>query len=545
MKKNKKTVKMLCVFLVAILGLSTFSGCGKSTTSSKNGIDLSNEPVMTENTMPISEEGITLTLWTPNTSQGYVKSFNDFAAFKEIAKRSGVSIDFIHPTGTAREQFNIMLASGDCPDIICYYISDSDGKKFLNEGAILGLSDYIDKWAPNFKKVLEENPTAKKLLMNKSEEIFMFPKIIDDERFLAYDGYFIRKDWLDAVGLDIPKTIDEWEKVLKAFRDTDLNGNGKKDEVPFSTCVSGFMYEQAFLSGFGMPKYDYFIDQDTGKVTHSILQPEFKEFMTTISRWYKEGLINPNYITATTDELDSLMLNNQLGAVYIDNNNSLPKYMVNNPDAELVAVPFPVDANGKAHHPSTGSITTVGSYGAVITSSCKNVKEAVRFLDYLYSKEASDLMYWGVEGESYTVGDDGKYQYTDAILKNPDGKTPYEAICKYMTNTGFVGLHQYESMVGLESNLPEKIKKVKNDSVNYSLQTDKSAFLLSSPKTAEEEKEIARIDGDLSTFLSEFFTRFMLGTEPMSKYDSYVEQAKSIGLLEKIEILQKAHDRAK
>lgn len=540
----KKTVKKLCVLLAVIISLSALTACNNTKKTSKTEIDLSNEAVITGNDLPISEEGITLTLWTPNSSQGYVKSYNDFEAFKEIAKRTGVTIDFVHPTGTAREQFNIMMASGDATDLIYYYIGDLEGKKLVQEGSVHGLSKYIEKWAPNFRTLLEENPSVAKQMRNKSDDIFMFPKIIDDEKFLAYDGFFIRKDWLDAVGLDVPKTIEDWEKVLTAFRDNDLNGNGKKDEVPFSTTVSGLMYEDAFASAFGMPSYGYYIDPETGKITHSILQPELKDFFATISRWYKEGLINPNYITATTDELDALMLNNQLGAVYIDNNNSLPKYMLNNPDAELVAVPYPVDKNGKSYHPNSGTTSTVTTEGALVTSSCKNVKEAVRFLDYLYSKEASDLIYWGIEGESYTVDEQGNYKYTDAILKNPDGKTPYEAICKYMTNTGFAGMHQYKSMLGLETSLTDKVRKVKNDSVNYSLQTDKSASLLSLPTTLDEDKEIQKIDGDLTTYLSEIFPKFLLGIEPISNFDACAEQAKKLGINDRIAIMQKAYDRA-
>lgn len=540
----KKTAKKMCILLSAVLALSAFSGCGKTANSTKTEIDISNEAVITENDLPISEDGITLSIWTTNSSQGYVKSFNDFESFKKIAEKTGVTFDFVHPTGTAREQLNIMLASGDCTDIVHYYFDDNTGKKLVNEGTVHGLSAYIEKWAPNFRKVLEENPSVAAQMKNKSENIYMFPEIIDNEKFLAYDGYFIRKDWLDKVGLDIPKTIEDWEKVLIAFRDNDLNGNGQKDEVPFSTTVAGLMYEDAFVSAFGIPSYGYFIDPETKKISHTILEPELKEFLTTMSRWYAEGLLNPNYITATTDELDALMLNNQLGAVYIDNNNSLPKYMLNNPEAELAAVPFPVDKNGKSYHPNSGPAATVTTKGAMITSNCKNVKEAVRALDYLYSKEASDLMYWGVEGESYTKDADGKYKFTDSILKNPDGKTPYEAICKYMTNTGFVGMHQYESMVGLEADLSENVKKVKAESVSYSLATDKSAALLSIPTTLEEDKKIASIDGDLTTYLSEIFPKFMLGTEPMDSFDSCVEMAKKLGITERIEIMQAAYDRA-
>ena len=538
--------KKICTVLAGVLALTVLAGCGNNEKKVNNlsTDDIANLEVVEETKLPISEEEITIDVWTKNRSQGYVKSFNEFEAFHEIAKLTNVNLNFIHPTGNTEEQLNIMLSSGDYPDVIYHYWTTTAGKKLIKDGVGFDLKPYIEKIGPNFRKILQQ-PEYKRTFDSISDQIYSMPIVFDNAKFNAYNGFFIRKDWLDKLGLDIPETIAEWEVVLKAFRDNDMNGNGDTtDEVPFATLKDGVMYRYAFASGFGAMDMLYHLDQSNPKkVTHAVLTPQFKDYVTNMARWYKDGLIYNNYISATQNEIDSLMLNDSLGAIFVDNNNALPKYMEMKPDMELVAVPYPKNANGETYYPRPSvDDLRVASNGAAITTKCKYPIEAIKYFDFLYSKQASDLMYWGVKGESYTVDEDGNYKFTDMILNNPDGKVPYEAICKYMTNQGFTGLHQYESMVGLETKLSPKFKKVKEESVASIMEMDQSRSLSNVPTTIEEDKLVSSYE-DLTTYLSTMFDKFIIGAEPIENYDAFVEKCKKLGIEEIIKIKQQAYDR--
>lgn len=528
-------MKKFLLCLMALVLTVTAAGCQKK--QSNVEIDMSNEEVLTETRLPISEEGVTLTIWGENRSQGYVKSYNDFEAYKILADKTGVTLDFKHPTGSATEQLGVMLASGDLTDII--YTGWRGRKTEVENGIFLTLNEQIEKWAPNFRKVLEDPAYSDIYYGVYGDKAVAFPMLADDERFLCFNGYFIRQDWLDKVGLEVPTTIEEWETVLKAFRDTDLNGNGEKDEIGFSTLAEMTVGNAVFMQAFDILGYNYYLSPTTGKITHGVLEPGFKDYITTMNRWYTEGLINDNYLNTQGKELDAMVLNNQVGSFHVDNNNSMPKYMQSNPDMDLVAVPFPLSSDGKQYS-SIGPL--VRTWGAFITNKCKNVKEAVQYFDYFYAPETSDLMNWGVEGDSYTV-ENGEKKFTDTIMKDPDGKTPYEAICKYMTNTGFVGFNQYKAAAGLEANLSDKAKAVKADSVAYMANADKSMVLGDIPTTLEEDKKSAELSADLGTYLSEMYSKFIMGVEPLDKLDSFIEQAKQLGLEEIIKIKQTAYDR--
>lgn len=125
-------------------------------------------------------------------------------------------------------EFNIMLTNSPLPDIV------QGDKNRINESAVEGafipLDELIDQYAPNIKRVLEEHPEYVAGSAASDGKLYFIPNLYEGR---ASMGFYIRKDWLDRLGLSIPTTVDELYEVLKAFREQDPNGNGRKDEVPY------------------------------------------------------------------------------------------------------------------------------------------------------------------------------------------------------------------------------------------------------------------------------------------------------------------------
>lgn len=533
----KKMKRMLALCLTMCLIVAAMAGCGKKESAST---DASSMEALTENTLPITTEDITLDVWVKNSSQGYATGYEDYKVIDEIEKRTGIKLNFIHPVGSAQEQLNIMKASGDLPDIIIYYFSPNGILGDVEAGTYLDLKEYVDKFAPNFKRRVEENERFQKGMKNMGDVIGYLPMLVDDPAYNAYNGYFIRQDWLEQVGMDIPETIEEWEKVLTAFRDNKL-GDGKT--VPFATIADGSMPYEIFASAFGLSNIvtTSRIDKD-GNVTHNVLQPGYKEYLVTMNRWYKEGLIDPNFLAGSVKQCDSMMLNGELGSIYIDNNNDIPKYMSTNPDLNLVAVPYPKAADGSCVSPVGNA--DLSSLGFVITGGCEHPVEAMRFIDYLYSEEASDLLNWGIEGETYEVDADGNKHFTDYVLNNAEGKSPTEAFAsKYFCRGAMWGVTQYSAMRGLEENFSEEIKKQREQSIQYSMKTNKELIVTSFVLTEEERDEISRKGTEVNTYITEMHQKFILGKEPLSNFDKFVENVKKMGLTDILKIYQGAYDR--
>ena len=216
-----------------------------------------------------------------------------------------------------------------------------------------------------------------------------------------------------------------------------------------------------------------------------------------------------------------------------------------NPDMKLAAAPYVPSSDGKTYYSYANVKKGVRDRGTLITSQCKHVKEAVRYLDYFYSDECATLMNWGVEGDTYGVDENGNKYFLDSIMKNPEGKTPYEAICKYMTNTGFTGFNSSLASQALEANFSDSIKKVKEDSVNYARATEKDWLMDLIPTTYAEDAEISSYSNDLTTYLDEMYNKFIMGLEPLDNYDEFVEKAKQLGIEKIIAIYQTSQDRIK
>src|SRR5260221_13928872 len=355
-----------------------------------------------------------------------LKSYNDMLCYQEIEKRTGVHIDFQHISDAGAqntEQFNLLIASGQYPDMIEWdWLNAAGGpNKYIKDGVIIKLNDLVDKNAPNLKKILDANPAWRKEVVTDDGSLYCFPFLRGDIALKVFQGPIIRKDWLDKVGMPVPTTIDEWHAMLLAFKTKDPNGKG--DEVPFTSSLygiplEGFRLAHAFIGAWGIAMEWY---QENGVVKFGMMQPEFKEFLTVMAQWYKEGLYDVDFPTMNQKLEDAKATGNQLGSFIQNTGGGIGKYMglmkSKDPNFKLVAQPYPVLKSGDKRILGRRDTTYPGP-GLAISSACKNPDDAVKWADFAYSDEGHMLFNFGVEGDTYTLVN-GYPKYTDKVMKDP------------------------------------------------------------------------------------------------------------------------------
>ena len=539
-------IKALAIMVSLLLVSSVSTGCGgkKATDSTSN-----NTTVTEVNTLPIVKTPITLKIFAVNYQTALVKSYGDIEGFKAISEKTGINLEWIHPAGTGTEQFNVMIASGDYPDII-FWNYDTSISKYIDDKVGIKLNDYLDKYAPNFNKILEQNPTIKKQITLDDGTIPKFPQIDLNEKRLNYRGFQMRQDWLDKVNMKAPVTMDDWYKVLKAFKEADLNGNGKSDEIPYAfegvapngNTISGL---EPFAGAWGL-RTTFYKNPKTGKITYGYLEPGMKDFLTTMNKWYTEGLIDPEYITVDRKTIDKKVLNNTVGsywgtATYMNGYHQLMNSK--DPKFSITAIQFPTGVAGKAYHTVDQAIRLVSGFGGMVTSTSKHPVEAVRFCDYLYSEAGLNYQNWGIEGKSYTV-ENGKKKLTDEILKNPDGKLPGQAMIKYANNSnGFMKVMDYDLTQALDVNLPDYVKKPADEAKVAWSKADMSLLMPTLNLTGEENAKYTTIMSEVNTLVNEKISKFIMGVEPISNYDDFVKGLKKMGIEDALKIQQAAYDR--
>jgi len=403
----------------------------------------------------------------------------------------------------------------------------------------LRLNELIDEFAPNFKKFLDENPEIAKTIKTDNGSIYGFPFIRGDQQLTINYGAIMRKDWLDKLNLQPPETIDEWETVLTAFRDGDPNGNGKKDEIPFLLNwghVRNHSYNN-MIGAWGIAAEFY---QVNGKVQFGMIQPEFKEFIETMHRWYQNGLIDPDFAITSRELQDARMTNHELGTVHSWAGSGLGAYlnlMKDDPEFKLVGVQPPSLRKGEISPLAQTGSQFVPTYIAAVTTSAKEPEKIVSWLDFAYGPEGHMLFNFGVEGLTYEMKN-GYPTYTDLIMNNPNGLPVAQAMASHFRASWggpFIqDMRYYEQYASSEEQ--------KQAIANWAKAKNEIAMPMVT-LTAEENQVLSRVMSDVRTYADEIVIKMIMGAEPIDNFDKFVSAIKSFGIEEAIAVQQAALDR--
>ncbi len=542
--KNKKISAILSTALV----VSMIAGCGNtpvaSTETNKTSESVATETTATETTTeeefsyPIAEGG-KLSYWCGiNSNWGAnFATLGDTEFAKALQEQTGVTIEFMHPaSGQDTTEFNLMVTEGNFPDLLQRnFVSYSGGpEKAIDDGIIIPLNDIIDQYCPNLKAFLEANPDIDKMVKTDEGTYYTFPFVYETAELGVTQGLYLREDWLNELGLDVPENMDDWHEVLTAFKEK------KGAEAPL--CVSwSSLNASTFLSAFDIGGRTWHLGEG-GKVQYGALMDEYKEFLMTMKQWYDEGLIDMDMASLKNDQVTAKMTNGMAGASYGFAASGMQALIQAgkqvDPNYSLVAAPVPGLTEGDKPTMSPALTLKYTGIGVSISTDCENVELAARLMDYGYSEEGRLLYNYGIEGESYEMVN-GVPTYTDTVLKNEDGWTIGQAMSKYALaccNGPFVQEFNYLKQYYSEPNV-----SVAPEVWNVEGAADhKNPPVTATPEEAEER---ATIETDLNTYVNEMILKFVLGEESFDNWDNYIKTAKDFGLERALELRQAAVDR--
>ncbi len=531
-QKTKRAASVLAAAALCAVSLMSGGCAKKNQTTSGNTVEYPADGVY-----PMKCDD-TLSMWIElnATMSTLVSNFGETEIAQQLEKETGVKIEYMHPAaGSAAEQFNLLLTSDDMPDIMAGNWYTYGGQKALDEGILVCLNDVMDKWAPNYQKVLADMPNVDSMLKTDSGKYYSFGFIREDKALGVYAGPILRADWLKKLNLEVPETIDEWETMLTAFKDQ------LHVESPLMVAQNANAFTAGFLCGaYGVTDTFYL---DNGKVKYGPVQDGYKEFVQRMKKWYDAGLLDKNFSGADVKILESAMLNGKTGASYQLAGGGMGTWLHTakaNGDNELDLVGAPYPVLNKGDRPQLSQMdwqyTPLHSWG--ITKSCKNVELATRFLDYGYSDKGYMLYNYGTEGVTYEMKD-GKPVFTDFTLHNPDGKTISEILSRYAETTSSAPSLQSPEVVSITREFPQQ-----NAAIDTWKETDMEKHAIPMINfTPEEQQELGTIVTDLQTYQAEMFYGFVMGTEDLGSWDEYLSRMDQIGASKAVEIYQKAVDR--
>ncbi len=299
-----------------------------------------------------------------------------------------------------REAFNL-LATGEIPDIVGGGAARDFVKRYGPKGAFLPQGDLMAERAPNITAFFDEHPDLLEAITAADGNICYIPYLPDGE---FGRGTFIRQDWLDALGLEQPQTVEEVKAVLEAFRDDDPNGNGRKDEIPCFNRDREKMVRLVTLWDGRTSGSDTSHDvmaTDGGKVVRPDAREGYRDGIADLAEWYAEGLIDPEIFTCGAASRDDLLSENPGGMTH-DGFASTSGYRTALADQveglNLVAFPPPASTGGVRLEEHRR--IPVKPDGWPIGATNAHPVETMKSFDFWFTPEGSAPANFGVEGQA-------------------------------------------------------------------------------------------------------------------------------------------------
>lgn len=499
-----------------------------------------------------------ITWWLVGGVEEYYQYYwSEMKSWQEIQRNTKVEIEF--KVAINYEAYLPMMSAKTYPHVItAWNNSKYPGRMaaLYDEGVSIALNDYIDEYMPNYKKMLEEYPqVAQDIRFNDGSYTFAATYYdvndIDQRAVAAKNGLFLRGDWLDTVDKEVPTNMAEWYDVLKSFRVSDPNNNGVQDEEPYVACSSGWKY---FLVAYGIDDDPSVMVDENGEeyVVLGYKTPNYKEYLEEMNKWYEEELIHCMFEDVSLEKQRERVTEGFAGSwkgyiYHIDETNAesfINALRETNPEAEIVPAPWPKTEDGYQW-----CFTDICSYhndSTVVTSNA--VKDgvdiaAVKVIDYLLSEEGSNLLVWGIEGESYEVVG-GEKKLIDGMNEMVDFYgTDIPQISKYADNITVA----FPARGDIVADFVFNQKSEKYINTCYTWSTGDTSYKMQAPcqLSVEQQRQADVMEDEMLNYMSKMRHRFITGQIPLTSYDSYLEQCNLLRAEEYTAIWQEAYDQYK
>ena len=438
MKRKNLGTRLMAAGLTCALLLT---GCGGSTAAGQaSGTAEGGEGAAG------GEERPTITVAVQMNEKGEYSDNN--YAIKYIEDNTGVNIEFVQlpsDKGDADTKLNLMLSSGDYPDVICYGMNKQKMVKFAKEGIFVPINELIDQYGDNIKRLFEARPQYEQLSYAPDGNIYGFVTANECYHCQAYPKLWYNTEWLESLGLKEPETTEELKEVLLAVKNSDYNGNGKADEIPLSGSKDwDCQLEWYLLNSFVPCDKETLSHVEDGKVVFSCNTEEFKQGLAYLNELYSLGLIDPTCFTQSSDQMQQVIRSDKnlvfgYTADHFAMGIDLEDAHLNEVTAAMVPVEGPNGARWQLHK---DYVDMTDGFSWFITDKCENKEAAFKVGDFLMGDESSMVQMYGKEGsywgkleaptESILEGTEAIYWIKPGFTSNEDDE--------YQKNTFWSGL---------------------------------------------------------------------------------------------------------
>lgn len=411
-----KSWKMIFVVFVLVLS-QVLAACGApavTPAATEPPAPAATEPPAQPTAVPPTAipEPVDLELWAQATVTEAGAPPDDWIAYDVIREELNINLTYvIIPTGEDGEAFvNTAAAANELPDLFQVVKANNDSRGGLLALVELGLVAPVEDLMPLMPERVKTHYNDPLLINLVTFDGHQYG-LPEPPPLPRREGYVIRKDWLDKLGLEAPTTPDELLAVAKAFTEQDPDGNGKNDTYGLGGFINGEGLGNRFdfiTGAWGLPGVWNFADPaNFGLNVRSEKYPEALAFFKSL---VDAKVIDPDWPTLKRDDFRARWKQGLFGIMWEDfaaltNKSNYEPFDTNFPDAEWIPLPAPKGPDGDAYY---GVYTGRGNIFAVSqTAMDKGKGEAIaRLLEWM-ATDGYYLMGFGEEGKNFMIDENG------------------------------------------------------------------------------------------------------------------------------------------
>ena len=573
MKKRNRIVSLL---LTGVVVSAMFAGCGEkqtdvqesSQTSTESSVQ-STEPASTESSQTeeeptskrISEETITLTV--AGLASNSDNDWNATEQFKQYEEQLGIKLD---ATTYTSEQWpskkTLMLASDEMPDIFANaQLTADEIAEYGEDGYFLDFSEYLDIM-PNLSAYMDKYPEYAAALKDDEGHIYGLSQINESPAMYLFHSTFINQKWLNNLGLENPKSLDDLYDVLVAFRDEDADGNGDPDdEIPMGYQGSSWYHtEYIILWAHGIygatndGMYHRMVDENNQVVLGNVTD-NYKDFLKYMNKLYSEKLINEDCYVVNKDELLAAMTEQKLGVMM--NTRLLPPV---DDDIERTKTWTILGGLSDETYSPDGKIVLYGRTSLTrswaVNAETEYPEEICKFFDYLYTDEGAASSLGNFVGITCDEVDffGATIHDTKPYLDQFGGEENFQANTCAINAFMPVSTQKFGAMGAMESLSMEDLlsdecrviggQNMLKEVVMREYEGNVMNGYPLTQFTAEEAEERATLHTDILNYIKTMKAQFITGELDIdANWDTYLAELDMMGLDRLMEIEQAALDR--
>ncbi|MDQ0091221.1 putative aldouronate transport system substrate-binding protein [Paenibacillus anaericanus] len=430
---NKATTRLLTI----VLALSVImTGCSSKNNSSNNASNApDSSPETTNSSLSSSEPG-----WKSNTSPvslswytgvaGYSKKWDakDNYADKLITEETGVSVDFIHAGNDVNSEFNVMMATGNLPDIISLdrWNSTSLIQTLMSSGTVAPLNELMEQYDPYLSTILPESMvdwyTQEDGNVYAIPNYYVSPEMLDEYPDVKpfYNDHsngqiIVRKDIMDQLGITVEDLQQEDSLIaaLKKVKEANIQYKG------MTVLPLYFDDKDKYISdslGVLAGSFGAVYEAEDGSYVDVRRTSEYKHVLEFGNKLFSEGLLSLENFTSARNQIEEKMTQGaifmKIGS-YADYTSPVTQLYVADPNAKYITIDAIKSNEGTL--PQYGRSLNKGWTLTFVNKKSKHADRAIQFIEYLYSDHGQTVNNFGKEGETYTVTADGKYKRNPEI----------------------------------------------------------------------------------------------------------------------------------